>query len=191
MPVITSVGALMVLVFCAVMIGAWVSTGPERISYCGVQIALAFLLTTLNGFGPSFEFSQAGGRIMGILLGIVVIYVIFTQFWPASIVGEIRETLGDAVARLQRLSGKPADERLAETEESAAVLRIVQDMKEKLSMASFEPRRERASAETLARYDAIRQEVETPWREIRFSRDVPRSTTLRLAEIDRDLGATA
>ena len=37
-----------------------------------LNLRQAFLLTTLNGFGPSFEFSQAGDRIMGILLGIFV-----------------------------------------------------------------------------------------------------------------------
>lgn len=95
MPGLTDVGGLMVLVFIAVLIAGWVSSGSERISYAGVQIALAFLLTTLNGFGPSFEFSQASDRIVGILLGIFVIFVIFTQFWPVSVVGGLRSPACD------------------------------------------------------------------------------------------------
>lgn len=43
----------MLLVFFGMMVSAWISTGPERISYAGVQVALAFLLTVLQGFGPT------------------------------------------------------------------------------------------------------------------------------------------
>ena len=53
MPHLTDVGGLMILVFVAVLIAGWVSSGNERISYAGVQIALAFLLTTLNGLPAS------------------------------------------------------------------------------------------------------------------------------------------
>jgi multidrug resistance protein MdtO len=106
MPYITSVGGLMILVFLGVLAGAWVSSGSERINYAGVQIALAFLLTVLNDFGPSFEFSQASDRIIGILVGNLVVFLIFTRFWPKSALLAAGEKLSKAAALLERATDK-------------------------------------------------------------------------------------
>ncbi|WP_158969328.1 FUSC family protein [Chachezhania sediminis] len=187
MPWLTSVGGLMILVFLAVMVGAWVASGSERISYAGVQIALAFLLTTLNGFGPSFDFSQAGNRIMGILLGIVVIYVIFTQFWPASIAGEIREKLADTIAQLKGLATRPATERETDIDISAEVYKTMAELEEKLSMAAFEPRHQRADAATLQRYDTMRADLGRLCREIRLDRRVQPEVVQRLSDMEREI----
>ena len=67
-PQLESIGGLAFLIFGVISMAAWVSTGNERISYGGVQIGLAFLLTVLQGFGPGTSLSAAGDRIIGILL---------------------------------------------------------------------------------------------------------------------------
>ncbi|MBW8640068.1 FUSC family protein [Hoeflea sp. WL0058] len=125
MPSLTSIGGLMLLVFAGVFIAGWVSSGNERISYAGVQIALAFLLTILNGFGPSFEFSQASDRIVGILIGNVVIYFIFTQFWPRSAMTTVRQNINSALDGLMRLADRPStDQRLKVEDVSGAYVRL-------------------------------------------------------------------
>ncbi|WP_113154163.1 FUSC family protein [Nitratireductor sp. OM-1] len=152
MPHLTSIGGLMILVFAGTLVGAWVSSGNERISYSGVQIALAFLLTTLNGFGPSFEFSQAGDRIMGIFVGIFVIYVIFTQFWPKSVVNEVRDTLDRVSRDLKSLAGETKDRRDSDLAISMRAFGDLEHADEMLDMAYFEPRSERAPNEQLDGY---------------------------------------
>lgn len=84
MPLMTSIGELMLLVFVGILCAAWVSSGSERIAYAGVQVGLAFLLTVLQGFGPEVKLSVAMDRTIGILLGNVVMYVLFTRVWPVS-----------------------------------------------------------------------------------------------------------
>lgn len=79
---ITDIGSLMLLVFLVSWLSAWVFTGPERISYVGIQIAFAFYLVLLHSFGPSFDFGAAWDRIVGVLLGNVMMYVFFTRMWP-------------------------------------------------------------------------------------------------------------
>ncbi|PZQ46385.1 MAG: FUSC family protein, partial [Rhodovulum sulfidophilum] len=159
MPGLTSIGGLMIMVFIGVFIGAWVSSGPERIYYAGVQIALAFLLTTLNGFGPSFEISQATGRIWGILLGIFVIYVIFTQFWPRSVIKEALARFSDAFDALARLGTLPvADDRARSEAVSAAQIALAQ-AGELLDTAPFEPARLRAPAAEVERLETLRREM--------------------------------
>ncbi|MBK0329773.1 FUSC family protein [Rhodobacteraceae bacterium F11138] len=187
MPVLTSVGGIMVLVFGAVLIAAWVSSGSERISYCGVQIALAFLLTTLNGFGPSFEFSQAGDRVIGILVGIFVIYLVFTQFWPVSISRKIRHELSEAADRLQDLCRLPTRDRRADISITQSIYKTLAEAPNALNMASFEPRHQRASAANLERLDRIRAELDNLYRTLRFAEPVPQGVTHHLENLKSEL----
>ncbi|MGO2132827.1 MAG: FUSC family protein [Halomonas sp.] len=159
MPHLTSVGGLMGLVFFGVLIGAWVSSGIERIYYAGVQIALAFLLTTLNGFGPSFDFSQASNRIYGILLGIFVIYIIFTQFWPRSVTSQVVLKLTDALDAMSDLSTLSRQGQQARTQAASSAHFSLGQAEELLDMAPFEPSRLRASADELKRLNAIVEEL--------------------------------
>ncbi|MCT8230032.1 FUSC family protein [Proteus terrae] len=88
-PNLSDVFELMVLIFFCLLPAAWVAVGNERISYAGVQVGLAFLLTTLHGFKPSFDMDVVSDRILGILLGNIVMCIIFTKVWPSSIVNTI------------------------------------------------------------------------------------------------------
>lgn len=159
MPHLTSIGGLMGLVFFGVLLGTWVSSGNERIYYVGVQIALAFLLTTLNGYGPSFDFSQASDRIYGILLGIFVIYVIFTQFWPRSVINQVARQLNDALDALSDLSTLSRQDQQARTQAASSAHFVLGQAEELLDMAPFEPSRLRASAGELKRLNIIVEEL--------------------------------
>lgn len=85
LPNLDEVGGLMVLIFLGMLIPAWITAGTALFSYAGVQIGLAFLLTTVHGFGPTVDLAVAQDRILGILLGNVVSYLFFTFLWPVSL----------------------------------------------------------------------------------------------------------
>ncbi len=141
MPHLTSIGGLMVVVFVGVLIGAWVAAGRESIAYAGVQIALAFLLTTVYGFGPSYEFSQASNRIAGILLGIAVIYVMFTQIWPRSVSDDIREQLAKTRSTLLTLDTLDPIDLTARTAAVARAMSGLGRARELLDLAGLESSR--------------------------------------------------
>ncbi|EGD03102.1 putative fusaric acid resistance protein, partial [Burkholderia sp. TJI49] len=84
-PALTSIGQLMMLVFVGAWLSAWVSFGSPRIAYAGFQIAFAFFLCVIQGAGPGFDLTIARDRTIGILLGNVVVYLVFTRIWPVSI----------------------------------------------------------------------------------------------------------
>lgn len=151
-PRIDGIGALMVLVFLGCLVGAWVSTGPERIAYAGVQIALAFLLTVLQGFGPSVGLDTAQGRIFGILLGNLVVYLIFTRIWPAPVTGEVRAFFARALAELARMARLAPERRPNAVGSAAAVEALAGKAEEALRLLPFEPRGLRP---TLARETAL------------------------------------
>ncbi|MCE9786452.1 FUSC family protein [Shewanella chilikensis] len=146
-PLVDDIGSLMVLVFLGCLIGAWISTGPERISYAGVQVALAFLLTVLQGFGPSLSLETAQGRIFGILLGNTVVYLVFTRLWSASLEGEIRLLFARALSELAMIARLPPNHRVNAIGSVAEIESIVGKCEEVLDILPFEPRHMRPSSE--------------------------------------------
>jgi len=101
-PSVTSIGALMIVVFFGALVSAWVAAGSPRIAYAGFQIAFAFFLCVIQGSGPSFDMTTARDRVIGILLGNIVVFVLFTNVWPVSVGKHIDPAIA---ALLRRLSG--------------------------------------------------------------------------------------
>jgi len=103
MPLMTQLGELLLVVGVVTFLAAWIGFGSERIAYAGWQIGLAFFLSTFQGFGPTLDMETARDRIVGILLGNIIISVIFTTLWPVSTVRIARESLARAVEHLAAL----------------------------------------------------------------------------------------
>lgn len=139
-PYITSVGALMVLVFAGILVAGWVTAGSERISYAGVQIGLAFLLTVLQGYGPDVKMAVAGDRIVGILLGNFVMFILFTKLWPVGMVSSLAPRLTQTLKRLAAIAtaNRHDDPR---TEDISTVMAELNDAREALQLILFEPRK--------------------------------------------------
>ena len=100
MPHMTDIGHLLLLVAVGSFIAAWVSNGSNLIQYMGWQMALAFFLCVLQGFGPAFDIDVATNRILGILIGNVVVTIVFLWLWPVSVSAGTALHLGMAVEGL-------------------------------------------------------------------------------------------
>lgn len=139
MPMMTSIGELMLLVFAGTLVAGWVSSGSERISYAGVQIGLAFLMTVLQGFGPDIELSVAIDRIIGILLGNALMFIIFTRIWPVSSLNAAQSILSNVNAQLRTLRQNAAPGQVLKPSQAAALLGTLNQAREQLIMRRFEP----------------------------------------------------
>lgn len=100
MPHMTDIGHLLLLVAAGSFIAAWVANGSSLVQYMGWQMALAFFLCVLQGFGPAFDIDVATNRILGILIGNVVVTVVFLWLWPVSVSAGTALHLGRAVRGL-------------------------------------------------------------------------------------------
>lgn len=158
-PHLSDIGQLMALVFGCILLAAWVSCGNERIAYAGVQIGLAFLLTVLQGFGPSTDMGVALDRVLGILLGNLVVYLIFTRLWPVAIVDAVRIHIRDALKGLTNLAALSPDARPAALREATAIEAEITQAQEELALVPFEPAQLRPSREECARLQAILAEM--------------------------------
>jgi multidrug resistance protein MdtO len=105
MPRMTNLGDLLLLLVPVTLLAAWIACGTERIAYAGMQIGLAFYLVVLHGTGPTIDMDPARDRVIGVLLGNVVIFVIFTTIWPVSVASVVRTNVAKALEQLATLVG--------------------------------------------------------------------------------------
>jgi multidrug resistance protein MdtO len=101
-PGMDSITSLVVLVGAITFIAAWTSGGP-RFNYLGLQIAFAFYLVTLEGFGPATELAPARDRVAGIFLALLVMWFVFDQIWPVRTVTAMRRLLAAVFRSAARL----------------------------------------------------------------------------------------
>ncbi|WON78910.1 FUSC family protein [Serratia sp. UGAL515B_01] len=159
-PSINDIGELMALVFCGVLLAAWISCGNQRIAYAGVQVGLAFLLTVLQGFGPSTDMNVAFDRVVGILLGNLVVYLIFTRLWPVAIVQSVRSRIGHALRGLANLAALSFLSRSAALKEAIAIKEEITFARQELALVPFEPKKLRPRADEFVCLETILQEME-------------------------------
>ena len=129
-PSLTSIGALLAVVFLVALASAWVAAGSARISYAGFQIAFAFFLCVIQGPSPAFDLSIARDRIVGILLGNLVVYLFFTRLWPVSVAKRIDPAIAAVLRRLSAMAtaATAATRRSLGAEVQGALGNIEQDL---------------------------------------------------------------
>jgi multidrug resistance protein MdtO len=130
MPQLTSIGSLMIVVFVAGLICAWVAAGSPRISYVGYQMAFAFFLCVIQGPSPAFDLTVARDRLIGIMLGNVVTYLIFAHIWPVTVVRRIDPGLVSLLRRLVDLTNATnrAQRDSLATDAAGAMVAVSQDV---------------------------------------------------------------
>ena len=79
-PGLDSVAGLIVLVAPITFVAAWITVGPARFAYLGLQVGLAFYLALLGRSGPTTNLHSARDRMVGVLLGVVLVALTFDGF---------------------------------------------------------------------------------------------------------------
>jgi multidrug resistance protein MdtO len=139
-----------------IALAAYVNFGSPRISYCGIQICLAFCKCAMQTYGTYTELRVARDRLIGIALGLTVFGLINSRLWPVTALGTMRGKLASILRTLSKISGLPDEEDHAPklTEAYALRLQVYQDFgafHELLESSKFE-----SGAEKRERLDAIR-----------------------------------
>lgn len=162
-PSVTSIGGLVAVVVAGVFLGAWIAVGSPRIAYAGFQLAFAFLLCILQGPGPSFDKVVARDRVLGILLGNAVSYLVSTQLWPKSVaprVDRALHTVAQKVGETVRSSDYWVRQRL-----SAETNALLSGIENDIGISQYEPETIRPTRAWLdQRLDVIEtaRKLETP-----------------------------
>lgn len=104
MPYMTNLTDLLLAVMPVTLLAGWIKSGSDRISYAGVQIALAYFMTVLQGYGPTLDMETGRDRVIGILIGNIVVYLVAVTFWPVSVTAVARRQLVNATRILGTLA---------------------------------------------------------------------------------------
>ena len=99
LPHLDSIVGFTVLFAVVTAISAWIATATPRLSYLGVQMALAFYLINLQEFAPQYSLAIARDRVVGVLLGLLCMWLVFDRLWMRDALQEMQE----AFARNLRL----------------------------------------------------------------------------------------
>ena len=137
LPYLTSIEALLGVVFLGALASAWVAVGSPRISYAGFQMAFAFFLCVIQGPSPAFDLTVARDRIIGILLGNLVIYLLFTRVWPVSMAKRIDPAIAATLRQLTAitLAANPAQRNSLAAQAQGALGALAQN----LDLVRYEP----------------------------------------------------
>jgi multidrug resistance protein MdtO len=109
LPHFDDIGQLCLLTAVVAMFAGWVATSSERLSYAGMQIALAFFMGILQTYAPATDLTVLRDRVVGILLGNVVMTLVFSVLWPESAITRLRGALADALRSIAALLKSPQD----------------------------------------------------------------------------------
>jgi len=135
-PYLTSITALMVVVFGGALAAGYVAAGSPRISYAGFQMAFAFFLCVIQGPSPAFDLTIARDRVIGILIGNVVVYLLFTNLWPISVGRRIDPAIAALLRQLgAMMTADPQTRRALASQAQSALAEIETD----IDLAGYEP----------------------------------------------------
>ena len=152
LPRIDGITGLLVVVAAVVLPSAWVVVGSERISYMGIQIAFAFCLCVLQGFALKTDLTVARDRIIGIVFGDLVIFLVTTRLYPVSILPEVEATARRFLAGIRGLVARDDAGPVGQRSDPGA-LEALERLRDQIDALAYEPgdgpERARAATEML------------------------------------------
>jgi multidrug resistance protein MdtO len=107
LPAIDSVFGFAIFFAVATAIAAWFATSSPRLSFFGVQMALAFYFVNLQDFRIETDLTIARDKVVGCFLGILAMSFIFDRFGPKSDVDLLQKLLMRNVQMLAQLGVSP------------------------------------------------------------------------------------
>ena len=123
----------------------------------GWQIALAFCLCTLNSFGPSDDLVAGRDRIIGIVIGNLVMSVVFSTLWPSG----VAKAAGRAAARAARALANVMRLKRVRARDLQSFSIALYEARRVARLRLFEAGNERLDANAIAKAESYAQKLES------------------------------
>jgi multidrug resistance protein MdtO len=107
LPYLDSVAGFVVLFVLVTALSSWFMTSSPRLSYFGVQVALAFYLINLQEFKIQTSLAVARDRVVGMLLGLFMMWLVFDHLWSAPAALEMRKAFLSGLRFIAQLAREP------------------------------------------------------------------------------------
>jgi multidrug resistance protein MdtO len=97
--------------FLVLTIGAaWIATSSARLSYFGAQVATAFYLINLQEFKIQTSLEVARDRVVGLMLGLFMMWLVFDRLWGGSALMEMKKAVVSVIRLLAQFAREPISE---------------------------------------------------------------------------------
>jgi multidrug resistance protein MdtO len=127
LPNLDSITGFAIFFAIVTAIAGWFATSSPRLSYFGMQIALAFYLINLQDFQVQTSLSVARDRVMGVMVGLFAMWLIFDRLWAPRATEQIPKLFAEVLRLLARLATRPVD-----TDRPAAV-REIRELRDRIN----------------------------------------------------------
>jgi multidrug resistance protein MdtO len=107
MPYIDTIFGLLLVMVPVIAAGTWITAGSERLAYIGTQGTATFALALLEHFGPSTDLTEIRDRMVGILLGVAICWVVYAFIWPESEGADARSKIAALMRSIASLVRTP------------------------------------------------------------------------------------
>jgi multidrug resistance protein MdtO len=121
LPYLDSITGFTCLFVVVTAISSWIATASARLSYLGVQLALAFYLINLQEFTVQTSLAIARDRVFGVLLGLMSMWLIYDRLWTKNALDEMQTVFAHNLEMFAELA-----EQLLEKDQIKAIRRIRQ-----------------------------------------------------------------
>jgi uncharacterized membrane protein YccC len=92
------------LSLAVIAFGAWIAAGSPLTDYVGFQLVFCFALALLGEFGPGTDLTELRDRSVGIVLGVIISLVVYSQIWPEREAGQLPSTVAGLLRALARVA---------------------------------------------------------------------------------------
>jgi multidrug resistance protein MdtO len=123
LPGIETIAGFTLLFLAVTVISAWIMTSSPRLSYFGVQVVVAFYLINLSEFAVQTSLVPARDRVIGILLGLLMMWLVFDQLWSVSAAVQMKRTFASNLRLLAQFAREPISNDLRNASERSYSLR--------------------------------------------------------------------
>ncbi len=121
LPYLDSIFGFTILFSLVTAIATWIGTASARLSYLGVQLALAWYVINLQEFTIQTSLSIARDRVFGVLLGLISMWLFFDRLWVRNALDEMQAIFARNLEALAQLA-----EQLLEQDQVKAIRRVRQ-----------------------------------------------------------------
>jgi multidrug resistance protein MdtO len=109
LPYVDSIAGFTVMFMLVTFLAAWFMTSSPRLSFFGMQFALAFYFVHLQEFAAQTSLSVARDRVCGILLGLFMMWLAFDQLWGLPATVEAKRAFISSLRLLAQLAREPIE----------------------------------------------------------------------------------
>ena len=108
LPHLDSIGGFTLFFMLVMTLISWVMTSSPRLSYFGFQIAVIFCLINLQEFARQTSLAAARDRIVGVGLGLCMMWLVFDRLWSVPVAMEMKRAFISSLRLLAQLAREPA-----------------------------------------------------------------------------------